>query len=139
MKLTSSVKVSNGFPQLRWRIHEGAIPRALNAAAKDGAEVARGIASERSRTGAMANVKMVPARRSTRGWDALIISPPFYAWFHEHGTLGNRRRKLKQPGRARRDRRPGTGIRPLRFLGRGRTAARRSLLDYLQREIRRVP
>jgi len=139
MKITSSVKVSNGFPELRRRIHEGAIPRALNAAAAEGAQVARDVASERRQTGAMANVKVAPARRTVRGWDALIVSPPFYAWFHEHGTLGNRRRKLKQPGRARRDRSAGTGIKPLRFLGRGRTAARRALLAHLQNEIRRIP
>ena len=139
MKLTSTVKVQNQFPQLRRKIHEGAVPRALNAAAREGARKSREVASQRVNTGKMADLKIAPARKGPRGWDVVFFSPAFYAWFHEHGTLGNRRRNLKQPGRARRQREAGTGIKPLRFLAAGRRVARLRLLEHLQKEIRRIP
>jgi hypothetical protein len=139
VKLTSSVKIDNNFDALRRKIHEGAVPRALNRSASVGAAKAREVASQRSNTGQMANIKIAPARRDRRGWNVVFFSPAFYAWFHEHGTLGNRRRKLKQPGRSRRSRAPGTGVKPLRFLSQGRRVARLRLLEHLQREIRRIP
>lgn len=138
MKMTSSVKVNNNFPELRRRVHEGAVPRALNEAAREGAARTREVASQRSETGLMSDIRIAPARRAPHGWDVVFFSPAFYAWFHEHGTLGNRRRKLKQPGRARKDRGAGTGIKPLRFLAAGRRVARLRLIELLQREIGRI-
>jgi hypothetical protein len=139
MKVTSNVKVSNNFPQLKRRIHEGAIPRALKEAAEDGARVSRTIARSRVETGAMADIKVAPPRRDVKGWNVIFFSPAYYAWFQEKGTLGNRRGRLKQPGRSSRDRSPGTGIEPLNFLAKGRTAARKSLMEHLRREISRIP
>src|SRR5262245_7053195 len=101
MKMKTSVKVENRFPQLRRRIHEGAVPAALLAAAKDGAAVSAQRARERQETGDMADIRVTPAARDDKGWNVVFFSPAFYAWFHEHGTLGKRTRKLKQPGRRR--------------------------------------
>ncbi len=139
MKLTSNVKVINNFPQLRARIHEGAVPRALNAAAKEGARTSALKAGERSESGRMRNIRVAPARRDGRGWNVMFFSPAPYAWFQEHGTLGSRKRKLKQAGRRRRNAEPGSGIKPLRFMTAGRRVARASLLEHLRREISRIP
>jgi hypothetical protein len=125
MRMKTTVKVDNRFPQLRYKISEGAIPRA--------------VARTRSATGAMSNIKVTPPRKDSRGWNIVFFSSPFYAWFHEHGTRGSRRRKLKQPGSAQLSREPGTGIKPLRFLAAGRRVARGGLLDNLRRELSKIP
>jgi hypothetical protein len=150
MQLKSSIKVNNGFPELRRKIHEGAVPAALTQAVREGASVSRQIASERKDTGAMSDIKYGKARRDGgKGWNAVIFSKPHYAWFHELGTLGSRKRKLNKRTVARRSSASGQarlakvagseGIQPLNFLGKGRSVARRRLVELLKREIGRIP
>jgi hypothetical protein len=139
MRMKTTVKVDNRFPQLRYKISEGAIPRALTQTAKEGARAAAAVARTRSATGTMSNIKVTPPKKDARGWNIVFFSSPFYAWFHEHGTRGSRRRKLKQPGSAQLSREPGTGIKPLRFLAAGRRVARGGLLDNLRRELSKIP
>jgi hypothetical protein len=134
MKLTTSIKVTSQFPALERRI-DREIQGALADAAQQAAQVARAAAAPRSRTGKMGNIRVAPPRRNAKGWDAAIISPVFYAWMQEHGTLGNRRRKLKRPSARRRAAPPGSGVRPLRFLTKGRAAGRKALLSALERAL----
>ena len=120
--------VRNNFPQIT-RDVDALARRSVVAAAAAGAQVASGIASTRSKTGAMARIVPTPARNTGEGWTASFASRVFYAWFQEDGTLGNRRRPLKTPPRTDRTRAPGTGVEPLGFMRAGRKAGRKVMLD----------
>lgn len=97
-----------------------------------GASVASQIASTRSKTGAMANMRVSSAERTLDGWRASFVSPVLHAWFQNYGTLGNRRKKLKQPPRTDRTREPGTGVEPLGFLEAGRRVGRNAMLEHIR-------
>jgi hypothetical protein len=131
----SYVKIVNNFPRVG-RQYDHALQRAVGAATQIGAAVARAEAQKRMKTGRMADIQVGTVRKGQRGWNGIFASAPHYAIFHEFGTLGKRRKKLAQP--SRRTSTSGGGITPLRFMGKGRTAARAALLPLIQREMRRV-
>ncbi len=135
MRITTTVKVDNRFPQLT-RGYDKAIVRALRNAAQAGAETSRAAAAQRSRSGTMADMRVLPVlpdrRGASRGYTGAFRTSAYYAKFHEHGTLGSRKKALKRPGSRTRT---GQGIKPLRFLAKGRATARGRLLIELKREL----
>lgn len=132
----SYVKVVNNFPRVT-RDYDRAVERAVATATRIGAAVASAEARQRTETGQMADIQVGTVRKGRRGWNGIFTSMPHYAIFHEFGTLAKRRKKLRQP--SRRTASPGTGgIKPLRFMGKGRTAARKALLLLIQHEMGRV-
>lgn len=134
--LKTRVNVTNDFPLITRQI--SALARDATAeAAREGATAAAGVASQRSRTGRMAGMRVHPPEGTPDGWQAGFTSPVHYAWFQNYGTLGSRRRKLKEPPRGNRTREPGTGVEPLRFLDAGRTVGRRVLLDTIRKRLPR--
>lgn len=132
----SYVRVKNDFPKVSRRFDD-AVRDAVEDATNIGAAVARGTAATRTRTGAMANIQIGDVRKNRKGWNGIIASPPYYAIFHEFGTLSRRRKKLRQPSRRTADATTG-GIKALRFMGKGRTAARAALLPLIVRHMGRV-
>ena len=106
---------------------------AVAIAAREGANVAGQIAAERSKTGQMASMRVSSPSRTPDGWTASFTSPVPYAWHQNYGTLGNRRKPLKQSPRTGRTRQPGTGIEPLRFLDAGRSAGRRAMIAHIRK------
>ena len=135
--ITGKVKVDSNFRDLD-RKYQRAAERALGMSAHAGAAQARALAQQRSRTGEMASITAGPVRRSTGGPSVEFGTGPFYARFHEWGTLGKRRKKLKQPGRRKRAAPPGSGVAPLGFMTKGRTLARKTLEKTLPDMMRRV-
>ena len=125
------VDVFNNFRQISREIDELA-REAVFVGAREGATVAASVASTRSKSGAMANMRVSSASRTPDGWEASFTSPVHYAWFQNYGTLGNRRKPLKQNPRTGRTRDPGTGVEPLRFLDAGRAAGRRAMLEHIR-------
>lgn len=107
--------------------------QAVKIGAEQGATVASGIASTRSKTGRMAAIRPTPVRNTGEGWVATFASRVFYAWFQEEGTLGNRRKPLKRPPSDKRSHAAGTGVMPLRFMHAGRNAGRRAMLEHIRR------
>lgn len=128
--LTSRVDVTNNFPRITREIEQRA-RRAVEVAAREGAAAAASVASSRSKSGRMAAITPDNAIRTADGWAASFVSPVHYAWFQNFGTLGSRRRRLKQAPRTNRTREPGTGIEPLGFLEAGRRVGRRALLRVM--------
>ncbi len=132
MRIQSTVRITNRFPEITADVNRLA-QEAVTAAAAAGATVARQIASSRTETGRMAGIRVERVRGSENGWDASFVSPVFYAWMQNYGTLGNRTKPLKQAPRTGRTREPGTGIEPLRFLEAGRSAGRRAMMARVRR------
>jgi len=128
------VDISMDFPRITREVNELA-KRSVMAAAQEGARAAAAIASQRSKTGRMAAIQVEPVRGSADGWQASFISPVMHAWFQNYGTLGNRRKRLKQSPRGNRTRAPGTGIEPLGFLEAGRRAGLKAMRSELSRGI----
>ena len=128
------VDISSDFPRITREVNELA-KRAVMAAAVEGARAASAIASTRSKSGRMAAIQVEPVRGSPDGWVASFVSPAIEAWFQNYGTLGNRRKRLKQAPRGNRTRAPGTGIEPLRFLEAGRRAGLAAMRRELSRGI----
>lgn len=122
----TKVDVANRFPQMTEQISRLARDSATEAA-RVGAEVAQQRASQRGIGGITAGT----AAGSVDGWVAYFVSTHPATWFQSFGTLGNRRRPLKQPPRTNRTRAPGTGIVPLNFLAAGRAAGRRAMLERI--------
>lgn len=120
--LTARVDFTDNFDSVTREFNELA-RRGVQAAAVEGAAAANTVGSQRN-----FQVDVEPVRGTADGWLASFVCRKYYAWFHEFGTLGNRRRRLKQPPRTNRTREPGTGIEPLYFLSAGRRAGRRALL-----------
>lgn len=134
--IKTSIEATSDFPRITREINELA-KQAVAAGAQAGAQVASAIAAQRSDTGAMAGMRVSSADGTPDGWRASFVSPVFYAWFQNYGTLGNRRKRLKQAPRTDRTRAPGTGIKPLRFLDAGRAAGRRAMLEHISRGLPR--
>ena len=130
--IRSSVDVTNGFPRITEEVNRLA-REAVGAAAREGGQAAAALASQRSKTGSMAGIRVSSPSGSPDGWEAAFLSPVHYAWFQNYGTLGNRRKALKQPPRSDRTRAPGTGVEPLGFLDAGRSHGRRVLIDTIRR------
>lgn len=111
VSIKTTVRVDSRLPTVlrRW---DDAIGDALQDAAREGAETSERVAQNRVRTGLMSNIQIGPVRRSRRGNIYITFgSPAWYARFHEKGT--------------------SRGIKPLRFLSRGRTAARKVVLRFM--------
>lgn len=104
---------------------------AVRAAARAGAETAHLSASARVKTGAMRSIRIEPVRRSKLGWFAGFHSPVKHAWYQNDGTLGNRKRKLRQAPSGKRSRAPGTGVKPLHFLYYGLGVGRKTMYHKL--------
>lgn len=129
--ITSKVDVTNNFPRITREVSELA-RNAVADAAVVGAEAAASIASQRSKTGRMADIKASRSHGTPDGWGASFVSLVFYAWFQEYGTLGNRRKALKRPASGKRTHDPGTGVEPLGFLAAGRRAGRAAMLQRIK-------
>lgn len=134
--LRASVHVDNFFPQIRENLDDLAKKAAFEGA-KVGGEVARGVASRRSKSGQMADIRIGSAASTGYGYEASFVSPVYYAWFQNYGTLGNRRKRLKEPPRTDRTRDPGTGVEPLRFLDAGRKAGTAAMIDVIAKGLPR--
>jgi hypothetical protein len=128
----SRVDVTTDFDRIGREVNAHA-KRAVQAAAVEGAQAARAVASQRSKTGRMAAIRVEPVRGTVDGWESSFVSSTYYAWMQNYGTLGSRRKKLKQAPRTNRTRAPGTGIAPLGFLDAGRRAGIRALKRELGR------
>lgn len=121
-----------------------AVRAALHEAATVGAGVSRRVAQQRpGPTGEMQNITVSEVRGTAHGWEVEVTSHAPWAWFQEFGTLGNRKRKLKQPSRSTEPsghrppgRGTGSGITPLRFLSAGASAARKAFLPLLEQKLR---
>ena len=129
-------EVRNDFPRITREIDERA-RQAVAGAATAGAQVAAGIASQRSKTGQMARIGATPARNTGDGWTASFASRVFYALFHEYGTLGSRTKPLKRAPRTDRSREPGTGVAPLGFMRAGKRAGAKVMREHLRRGLPR--
>jgi hypothetical protein len=124
--LKARVDISMDFPRITREVNELA-KRAVAEAAEQGARATSAAAARRSKTGRMAGTIVEPVRGSPDGWIASFVSPGIESWFQNYGTLGNRRKPLKQAARGNRTRAPGTGIEPLRHLDIGRAAGTAAL------------
>lgn len=155
--IKSTVKTFDRFPE---------VTRAVQTAAKEGVEAAAIEAAAVAQANASIDLELevVPVHRDFNGYSAAIKSrrkssrtrgrsdsgdaiqstAPI-AWFFDRGTLGNRRRRLKQPRKeswtvtrgnkvhtAHRLDITGKGIKPERFFGKARTAGRAKLLERIQ-------
>lgn len=114
---------------------------ALEEASRLGAQVASQASEPRHRTGKMAKMELLEVRGTPSGWTGGFRSEAFYAGFQSRGTRGNRRGKVSAATLRRRASASGQarggglggGITPLGFLEKGRTAARKDLIDRLNR------
>lgn len=137
--VTSRVDVSSNFGAVTRRLDELS-REAVAIAAREGGAVAAQIASTRrgtrsegdDETQSMSDVRVSSPSRTQDGWQASFVSPVKHAWFQNYGTLGNRRKPLKQTPRTNRTRAPGTGVEPLGFLDAGRRAGRRALIAHIR-------
>ena len=134
--INTRVDVTNNFAAITRQVTDLARD-AVAIGAREGGKVASAAAASRSKTGAMANIRVSSPSTTPDGYEASFISPVFHAWLQNYGTLGNRRKPLKQSPRTNRTREPGTGVKPLRFLDAGRTAGRKAMLDHIARGLPR--
>jgi hypothetical protein len=130
--VTARVDVTDNFDRITAEVNQLA-QRAVRVAAIEGAAAAQAVASSRSKSGRMASIRADSVIRTPDGYAASFVSPVQHAWFQNYGTLGSRRRRLKQSPRTTRTREPGTGITPLRFLEAGRRAG----IAAMKRELAR--
>jgi len=87
--------------------------QAVADASEDGAKIASAASSSRRRTGHMAEMEILSVRGTTEGWEGGFRSAAYYAGWQSRGTK--------------------KGITPLKFLEKGRTEARKSLIARLDR------
>lgn len=130
----STVNFTNRFSEITADVNQLA-REAVTAGAHAGAQAAHAVASQRQVTGRMASIRTEPVHGSDNGWTASFVSPVYYAWFQNYGTLGNRRKALKGSPRTNRTRDPGTGVEPLHFLEAGRRAGRKAILARVKQGI----
>jgi hypothetical protein len=119
--LQTSVDFTNHFAEIT-RSLEDVAQRAVQVGAEEGAAVANAKGAERN-----FQVEVEPVRQTHDGYVASFVCRKGHAWFHEFGTLGSRRKALKQSPRTNRTRAPGTGIAPLGFLSAGKRAGTRAM------------
>lgn len=101
---------------------------AVSESARVGAQAASQVAAQR---GMGDTIHPSSVLRTYDGFQASFVCVHPAVWFQSYGTLGNRRKRLKQPPRTDRTRAPGTGITPLRFLQAGRAAGRRHMIQRI--------
>lgn len=124
--IETKVDFVDHFDQLTRELEERA-RRAVEAGARAGAAAANAVGSQRD-----LHVEVEPTQKTFDGYVAAFVCRKVHAWFQEYGTLGNRRKKLKQPPRTNRTRAPGTGITPLGFLSAGRRVGRAAMLRVVR-------
>jgi hypothetical protein len=108
---------------------DGRAATAVTAAAAVGGQTAASVARQRVKTGQMSRIAVYRARRTPSGFVASFASGVKHAWHQNDGTLANRRpEKPRRTPAGDRDRRPGTGVKPLFFLDAGLLTGRRELL-----------
>lgn len=140
--ISAKVNVVQGFGAEFSRRVNAQVRDALADASKRGAETASRASEPRRRTGRMAEIEPVPVRGTPTGWEAGFSSKAFYARFQSEGTLGSRRRRAKASTLRRRQSASGQarlaklgssgGIPALGFLEKGRSEARKYLLERLR-------
>lgn len=128
--VSTTVDVNAHFERVTREVHAHA-RKAVSMAADEGARAAVAKGSERG----MGPAVVEPTRPTVDGWVASFSMAGIHQWFQNFGTLGNRRKPLKQPPRTNRTRAPGTGIKPLGHLDAGRAAGVRALKRELARGI----
>lgn len=136
------VDASFNFDRIDDAVHAQA-KRAVEVAARVGAAEAARVASQRRKSGRMAQVTPDNAIRTVDGWRASFVSPVPWAWWQNYGTLKGRRRRLSAATIARRSSGSGQkrlakvsgspGIEPLHFLEAGRRAGLAALKQVLAR------
>lgn len=121
------------------------VAEAVADASRVGAQVAASAAGARRRSGDMAEIKPVDVRGTADGWEGGFRSKAWYSGFQSRGTLGSRGRALKASTKRRRESESGQerlgralrggnrGISPLRHEEKGLAAAKRALLDRIDR------
>lgn len=142
--VTSRVDVFNELGKISREIDDLA-REAVAIAAREGGTVAAQIAATRrgaradgdDESQSMSNIRVSSPTRTPDGWRASFVSPVKHAWFQNYGTLGNRRKALKQSPRTNRTRAPGTGVEPLGFLNAGLRAGRRAMLNHIRQGLPR--
>lgn len=141
--IQSRVDVRAGFGDEISRKINARVKVDVAVASEHGAKVASDIASTRSRSGRMSRIDPVPVKGTPDGWTGGFKSSAFYSGMQSRGTLGARTRKVKAQTEARRSSASGaaryakvsgrSGIKPLRHEERGLLAAKRMLVDRLNR------
>lgn len=124
----TTVDVNMHFDRVTREVHEHA-KRVVAIAAAEGARAAVAKGSERG----MGPAVVEPVHPTPDGWSCSFVMAGIHQWFQNYGTLGNRKKPLKEPPRTNRTRAPGTGITPLNHLDEGKRAGVRAL----RRELRR--
>jgi hypothetical protein len=120
VQVKATVNATNLFPRIT-----ADISRLARDATAEAARVGAQAASQRaSQRGMGDTIHAAGASGSPDGWESFFVCSHPAVWFQNYGTLGNRRKRLKQAPRTDRTRAPGTGITPLRFLQLGRAAGR---------------
>ena len=114
-RIHTTVDVTNRFSDVRDRV-ETVARHATGAAAREGGQRAAEVASERRQTGTMADIRVSSPTRSEYGWEAVFLSPVYYAWFQDRGTK--------------------RGITPLRFLEAGLSTGRKVLRETIREGLR---
>lgn len=119
------------------------VAHAVAEASHVGARVASQEASKRRRSGKMDVVAAVEVVGTTQGWEGGFRSAAFYSGMQSRGTVGSRTRSVKKSTLQRRASRSGQaryakvagsrGITPLRHEEKGLAAARKRLLELLNR------
>lgn len=126
--VSSRVDVNMHFDRVTRDVHAHA-RRVVAIAAAEGAAAAVAKGSERG----MGPAVVEPVVATVDGWRASFVMPGAHQWWQNYGTLGNRRKPLKQPPRTNRTRAPGTGIEPLGHLDEGKRAGVRAMRRELAR------
>lgn len=94
---------------------ELSVPIELAEASRLGAEAASTVADRRHRTGKMAEMEILEVHGTATGWEGGFRSRAWYAVFQNKGTR--------------------RGIKGLHFLEKGRTVARKDLIERLNRRL----
>ena len=127
MLAKSTVDFTNRLPEVSRTIQKLA-EEAVAEAARVGAEAASQRAAQR---GMGDTIHPSSSLRTYDGFQASFVCVHPAVWWQNYGTLGSRRKRLKQPPRTDRTRAPGTGITPLRFLQAGRAAGRAHMIKRI--------
>lgn len=119
------------------------VAHAVADASRAGADVAAQEASKRRRSGKMDDISAVEVIGTPEGWEGGFRSAAFYSGMQSRGTHGSRTRSVKKSTERRRASRSGQaryakvagsrGISPLRHEEKGLAAARKRLLELLNR------
>ena len=121
----------------RFRLFEAdldrAVERGLGKAAAVGVAAARTTPSRYRIQSITGKVRGSSVRKTAKGYEVEIVSPDFRSVFFLFGTYQRRKKKMAQ---ARRSQSGNVGVRPVRFLQRGRREAAKRLVDFISREVR---